>query len=228
MDMDEKINIFLDLAKEFVERGYRLYLVGGTVRDYLLNIPLTDMDAVSDALPEQMKEFIDGDYTFSYMGSVKYKYKGVKFDITTLREEEGYLDHRHPLKVKFVKDIRIDHYRRDFTVNAMYLDDKLNLYDYENGLTDLNNRILKMVGNPYVRLKEDPLRIIRLLRFSLAYNFTIDEELIKAVEQSISFLNDTSKSKIDMEIKKMKGIDIERAKKLFDKFYIKHLLDVIE
>ena len=132
--MDNKTRAFVELAKIFSEHGYSLYLVGGTVRDILLNIELSDMDAVTDATPEQMKSFIDGDYTFMKMGSIKYKFNDVKFDITTLRKESGYVDHRHPKKVTFVKDLKTDHKRRDFTINAMYMDYRFTLFDYENGL----------------------------------------------------------------------------------------------
>ena len=226
--MDIKRTAFIELAKVFSNHGYRLYLVGGTVRDILLDLPLTDMDAVTDATPEQMKEFLQGDYTFAKMGSIKVKYNDVKFDITTLRKERGYIDHRHPGEVEFVKDLSTDHIRRDFTVNAMYMDEQFKLYDFENGLTDLKNHILRMVGNPNERLKEDPLRIIRCLRFSLTYQLTIEPSLENALIGSINFLNSISKDKIKMELKKFDLSQIEQMRQLFDKYSIKHLLDVLE
>ena len=226
--MDDKRNAFVELAKVFSTHGFRLYLVGGTVRDILLNIPLTDTDAVTDATPDEMKSFIDGDYTFAKMGSVKVKFNNVKFDITTLRKEEGYQDHRHPGIVEFVKDIKLDHVRRDFTVNAMYMDDHFQLFDFENGIDDLNNHILRMVGDPIKRLEEDPLRIIRCLRFSLTYHFTIDPSLENALMSSIKFLDSLSKDKIKMELKKFDLSQKEQISELFDKYSIKHLLDVLE
>ena len=226
--MDIKSDAFIELAKVFSDHGYNLYLVGGTVRDILLGLPLNDMDAVTDATPDEMKGFLDGDFTFAKMGSIKVKYNDVKFDITTLRKEKGYKDHRHPGEVIFVKDLKTDHVRRDFTVNAMYMDEHFKLYDFENGLEDVNNHILRMVGNPKKRLKEDPLRVIRCLRFSLTYNFTIEAKLEKSLIASIKFLNSLSKDKTKMELKKFDLSQKEEMIKLFDKYSIKHLLDVIE
>ena len=100
--MNVKSDAFIELSKVFSDHGYRLYLVGGTVRDLLLGLPLTDMDAVTDATPDEMKGFLEGDFTFAKMGSFKVKYHDVKFDITTLRKEKGYKDHRHPGEVVFV------------------------------------------------------------------------------------------------------------------------------
>ena len=225
--MQEKANVYLDLYKVFNEHGYQLYLVGGTVRDILLNIPLSDMDVVTDATPEEMKKFIDADFTFAKMGSVRFVFNDVKFDITTLRVEKCYEDFRHPTEVTFVKDLKTDHFRRDFTINAMYMDHNFKVIDFESGEVDLKNRILRMVGSPVIRLKEDPLRIIRALRFSLTYELTIDEDLNKAIIETKDLLEKLSKDKIKMELKKFKNARKEQIDEIFEKYSIKHLLDVV-
>ena len=93
--MDNKIRVFLKLNQLFKENGFKLYLVGGTVRDYLLHIDLNDMDAVTDATPEEMKKFLPmANYAFCKYGSITHKIENVKFDITTLREENDYSDSR--------------------------------------------------------------------------------------------------------------------------------------
>ena len=167
------------MAHIFKSHGFNLFLVGGTVRDYLLHKELTDMDAVSDATPTEIIAFLPNvDTTFAHLGSLKYKNENnIKFDITTLRKESAYLDSRHPSKIIFVKDLKEDYLRRDFTINAMYMDADLNIIDYSGGLQDLSNHILRMVGDPDIRLKEDPLRILRAIRFALMFNLTIEPTL---------------------------------------------------
>jgi len=230
--MDNRLNAFKSLADLFDKHGYKLYLVGGTVRDYLLGLPLTDMDAVSDATPIEIIKFLPtADTTFAHLGSLKYKDEdGVKFDITTLREESGYLDSRHPSKVTFVKDPKDDYKRRDFTVNAMYMDKDLKIYDFCGGQKDLKAGILRMVGNPDQRLKEDPLRILRAIRFHLMYNLKIDNNLMEAMQDRFYLLKNITDAKIESEMSK---IDLtkstrEAKEEIFSQFDIANLHGVIK
>ena len=201
--MDSKIELFLELARLYSSKGFSLYMVGGSVRDYLLNIPLTDMDLVTDATPEEEKEFLENaDYTFERFGTIKLKYKNVKFDITTFRKEAGYVDLRHPNVVFFTKDIEEDFPRRDLTINALYLDQNLQVIDYVDGQKDLKNRIIKMVGDPLTRIKEDPLRIIRVYRFALDLDFNIDPTLEQLIIGNKNLLTNLRKEKIVEEIHK--------------------------
>ena len=227
--MDEKLIEFQTLHELFAKNGFSLYMVGGTVRDYLMGLPLDDMDVVTDATPEDIKVFLpNASFVFARFGSVSYKTeKKVKFDITTLREEKGYEDARHPNKIHFVKDLSIDVKRRDFTVNALYMNSKLEVLDYVNGQEDLKNHTLRMVGNPDSRIKEDPLRIIRALRFSIDYKLDLDSELDKAIRNNISLLEKLNIEKIRQDIRKIKNNDSVLINKLFEEYNIKHLLDVI-
>ena len=201
--MDFKISLFQELADIFNKHGYQLFLVGGSTRDFLLNIPLTDMDLVTDATPEETKSFLDNaDYTFERFGSVKFKYKDVKFDLTTFRKEGGYVDSRHPNVVFFTKDIKEDYPRRDLTINALYLDKDLNVLDFVNGQIDLKNKVIRMVGDPAIRIKEDPLRIIRVYRFKLDLGFNVDNELEKVIKNNKDLLGNIRKEKILEEIHK--------------------------
>ncbi len=227
--MNEKLNAFIELSKIFKSHNYSLYLVGGTVRDYLLNNSLDDMDAVTDATPDEVKSFLpDADFTFARMGSMRIKSSGVKFDVTTLRKEESYVDSRHPLKVTFVRDLKEDYFRRDFTINAMYMDDEMNIYDYVDGQKDLTNKVIRMVGNPDVRLKEDPLRILRAIRFALDFDFVIDDELKESIKRNKDLINKLNIEKIKMDMKKLKANNEEYKKELFTEFDIKYLLDMID
>ena len=185
-----KLGAFINLANLFNSHGYRLFLVGGSVRDFLFNKELSDLDVVSDATPEQIISFLKNvDQTFARFGSLKYiDENNNKFDITTLRMEKSYQDYRHPNEVIFVKDLTKDYVRRDFTINALYMDKDLKIYDYTNGQNDLNNHLLRMVGDPNIRLKEDPLRILRAIRFSLMFDLDIEPNLYIALKDNFGLL----------------------------------------
>ena len=230
--MDGKIKEFVELAHIFENNGFHLYLVGGTVRDYLLKLPLNDMDAVSDATPDEIVSFLSPiDGTFKRFGSLKYKTaNGLKFDITTLRQESGYIDARHPQNVTFVRDLKLDYPRRDFTVNALYMDKDLKVYDYVNGRQDLSNRLLKMVGDPEQRIKEDPLRILRAIRFHLVYRLAIDDSLFKAMKNNFSLLKNVTDAKIKSELAKLNeyAVDENEKNKIFSQFGIANLVGVIK
>lgn len=226
--MVKELEKFLELSEVFNSNNHQFYLVGGTVRDFLMRLPITDVDAVTDATPDEMKEFLSEyktDFTFAKYGSIKLVIDGVKMDITTLRKEKKYSDSRHPNKIEFVKDLKDDVVRRDFTVNAMYLDKNFILYDYVNGQIDLNNYVLKMVGNPDKRIKEDPLRIIRALRFSLTYKLTIDTKLKKSIIKNVGLLENLTLDKIKQDIRKIQTDDKESIKSLFNEFGIQHYLN---
>ena len=230
--MENRIKSFQQLAELFDKNGFSLYLVGGTVRDYLLGYALEDMDAVSDATPAQIMSFLSNvDDTFARLGSLKYKDPdGVKFDITTLRKESGYTDSRHPNKVIFVSDLEDDYPRRDFTVNAMYMDKNLRVYDFCNGQNDLKNRVLRMVGNPDQRLKEDPLRILRAIRFHLMFKLKIDSRLFEAMRDRFYLLENITDAKIRSELDKIdySRVDPKDKKEIFAQFDIANLKGVIK
>ena len=223
----DKLNAFISLANIFNNNGYSFYLVGGSVRDFLLFNDLFDLDVVTDATPDEVKSFFLGKatYTFKIYGAVTIHHEGYRFDLTTLRKEEAYDDSRHPSKITFVKNLKDDVLRRDFTLNALYMDKNLKVYDYVNGQEDLQNKVLKMIGDPYVRLKEDPLRILRAIRFSITYDFKIDAKLSQAIIDSVPLLNFLNKDKIKEEIRKMKKSK-EELIPIFDEFNIHYLLEL--
>ena len=230
--MENRIKSFQALADIFEKHGFTLYLVGGTVRDYLLGYALDDMDAVTDATPNQIMEFLpDVDDTFAHLGSLKYKDpSGVKFDITTLRKESGYSDSRHPNKVIFVSDLEDDYPRRDFTVNAMYMDKNLKVYDFVNGQKDLKDHVLRMVGNPDQRLKEDPLRILRAIRFHLMYKLTIEKSLWEAMRDRFYLLENLTDAKIKSEVKKIdeSKVDPKMKKEIYEQFDVPNIKGVVK
>ena len=229
MDMDIKLRLFQIISEQFKNHGFQLYLVGGTVRDYLLSLPLTDMDAVTDATPNEMKSFLsDADYTFAKYGSVRYVLEGVKFDITTLREEGDYLDARHPRKVQFVKNLSSDVKRRDFTINGLYLNSGFEVIDLVQGKQDLVNHLLKTIGDADQRIKEDPLRIIRAIRFAIDFDLVLDESLVKAIQENMELVHSLNIDKVKQDMKKMKCDDQDKIMKFFTKYNFTHLLDVLK
>lgn len=195
--------IFVNLAKLFNSHGYRLYMIGGTTRDYLLGREVLDYDFVTDATPSEMKEFLsDANYVFEKYGTVKVKIDGIHVDITTLRKESEYNDSRHPSKIVFTKDLKEDYLRRDFTINAIYMDENFNPIDYCGGISDLNNKIIRFIGDPVKRIKEDPLRILRAERFKEKLGFSYEAKTEEAIKENYELINKLNPDKVKEEIRK--------------------------
>lgn len=191
--------IFLDLANLFEKYGFSLYIIGGTSRDYLLGRPVDDYDFVTDATPDEMKEFLENaDYTFSKFGTIRLSFYGRKVDIVTLRTEGEYADYRHPKTIKYIRRIEEDYVRRDFTINALYIDKKFNVFDF-CGLQDLKNGIIRLIGDPEKRIREDPLRILRAERFAKKLGFVIDEQTLKAIKNNRHLLKELNPDKVREE-----------------------------
>ena len=196
--------IYEHFKKIFNENGFRLFMIGGTSRDYLLNKEILDYDFVTNATPDQMKAFIEnGNFVFAKFGCVKTKYDSFNIDITTLREESKYVDSRHPNEILFTNSIEIDSKRRDFTINASYIDENYELFDFYRGVQDLNNKVLRMIGDPDKRLNEDPLRILRAYRFATLYSLNIDKELNASIIKNKNLLSKLRKEKINEELNKL-------------------------
>lgn len=198
--------IFDYLKSVFNENGFRLYMIGSCSRDFLLNRQIKDYDFVTDATPNDISKFLKVDQTFAKFGTVKFKFQGELIDIVTLRKEENYLDYRHPSKITFIKDINVDYLRRDFTINAIYIDENYQIIDPSGGFNDLKNKILRAIGDPLERIKEDPLRILRAERFKLEYNLQIEKSLEEAIKLNYSLLNKLNPNKVKLELQKLEKL----------------------
>ena len=195
--------IFTKLANIFNKNGFKLYMIGGTTRDYLLGLDVFDFDFVSDATPDEMSKFLDdADFTFAKFGAVRVKVDGIKADVTTLRVEEDYSDYRHPGKIRFVRTIEEDYKRRDFTINAIYMDESFKVIDPANGQADLKAKLIRFIGDPEKRIKEDPLRILRAKRFAEKLGFEIEEKSQKAIEKLSYLVDKLNPDKIKEEERK--------------------------
>ncbi len=201
--------IFDDLAYIFSKNDFSLYMIGSTSRDYLLNREIFDYDFVSDATPLEIKKFLDNDklnLTFEKFGTIKYFCLDKKIDIVTLRKEFDYKDSRHPSKIIFIKDIKEDYLRRDFTINAIYIDKNYNIIDPANGYNDLKNKKLRFIKDPLISIKEDPLRILRAYRFIKEYNLSIDEDVLKILKENEFLLKNIKEAKIKEEKRKYEEV----------------------
>jgi len=196
------------LLAELLENGIKPYLVGGCVRDLLLNREPHDFDLCSSALPDDIVKFaINNKHPYNVIGieygTVTIFIDGIGYEITTFRKESEYNDGRHPDDVAYSKNIEEDLTRRDFTINAMAYDfENDTVIDLFNGIEDINNRIIRSVGNPYDRFSEDYIRMLRALRFAIALDFDIDKDTSAAIHSLKDKLALISKERITSEFKK--------------------------
>ena len=198
-------DLFKFLSKLFKDNGFSLFEVGGSVRDELLGKETTDFDFATDATPEEMMKFLpNANDTFAKYGCIKYKGEYGRAEITTFRKEEDYDDFRHPKKVTFVKSLEEDYKRRDFTINAIYKDVRGKIYDPAHGVFDINNKVIRFIGNPETRIKEDPLRILRAKRFASKLGFRIEDNSLDAINKLSYLLDKLNPEKIKEEERKSK------------------------
>ena len=190
--------------------GYSAYAVGGAVRDELLGKEPSDWDVTTSAKPEETLEVFKEFRTIPTgikHGTITVLFaddeKNLPIEITTFRVDGEYLDSRHPENVEFSKDVKDDLSRRDFTVNAMAFNEKLGVIDLFEGQTDLQNHIIRAVGNPEKRFSEDALRILRAFRFSAQLEFSIEEKTLDGAKKCSHLLKNIARERIGIEFKKL-------------------------
>lgn len=195
------VNYIIDT---FYENNFEAFIVGGCVRDFLLGIKPKDFDITTSALPEDTLKLFDRTIlTGIAHGTVTVVLNKENFEITTFRKDGDYLDNRKPSSVEFVSNINEDLSRRDFTINALAFNDEAGLIDFFDGLSDLKNRVLRAVGNPDRRFKEDALRMLRAIRFSSQLDFTIEPKTLNAIIKNKHLINNISKERIRDELCKI-------------------------
>ncbi len=209
-----RLPLFDELSALYFEHGYTLYLVGGSSRDLLLGLEPEDYDFATEATPEEASSFLppDSDFSFSRFGCVKLGKRWKGAEITTFRTEGGYLDGRHPSEISFVGDIELDSLRRDFTINAIYLDRDYVPHDFHGGLGDLRSGLIRTIGDPYMRFKEDPLRMARAERLASRLGFEIEEATLKALRECYPLLGKLNPAKLKEEERKGWTWQIEESR----------------
>lgn len=204
LKLPEEVNEILNIIHE---NNFEAYVVGGFIRDLLLKKESFDIDITTDAKPQELinvlKKYKIND-KYSMYGCLKMKINRYHIEITTYRKEFDYINHRKPTKIEFVNSLKEDLKRRDFTINALCYDG-IKFIDEYKGVDDLNNKIIKTIGNPYIRIEEDCLRILRALRFSSCLSFQIDEELKKAIFKYGYLLKTLNKDVFERELKGIKS-----------------------
>ena len=192
--------IIKEVLEELNKHGYQAYLVGGFVRDTLLGIKSYDVDICTSALPKEVHAIFNM-HSNNYGGSIM-TIGNYNFDITTFRKESNYKN-RKPEKIEYIDDLKTDLLRRDFTINTIVMDKYGKVIDLLNGIEDLNNRLIKMVGNPSKRIEEDPLRILRAIRFATILDFQIDGKLVEVIKEKKTLINNLSKTRVREELDKI-------------------------
>ncbi|WP_134686653.1 CCA tRNA nucleotidyltransferase [Brevibacillus migulae] len=186
------------------ENGYEAYFVGGCVRDWHLGRPIQDIDICTNAHPgDVMRLFPDHVPTGLKHGTVSVKRDGYLFEVTTYRTEGDYLDFRRPEHVTFVGELHLDLARRDFTMNAMAMDQHDRLEDPFHGRQDLADGVIRAVGDPSVRFREDALRILRAVRFSVQLGFQIEPETKAAIAETANLLAHIAIERVRDELNKL-------------------------
>lgn len=204
--VDIKINI-PDYAKYIIdkisEQGYEAYVVGGCVRDSLVGKTPNDWDITTSALPQQVKKIFNKTIdTGLKHGTVTILVNKEPIEVTTYRIDGEYEDNRRPNTVEFTRSLIEDLKRRDFTINAMAYNDKDGLIDAFNGLEDLQKGVIRCVGKPCERFKEDALRMLRAIRFSAQLGYNIDDETNNAIKECSSLIQNVSMERIQIELSK--------------------------
>ncbi|MDE6604226.1 MAG: CCA tRNA nucleotidyltransferase [Lachnospiraceae bacterium] len=186
------------------EAGYEAYAVGGCVRDSMLGRKPDDWDITTSAKPEEMKRLFPRTVdTGIKHGTVTVLLGGEGFEVTTYRIDGVYEDGRHPTEVNFTSNLKEDLRRRDFTINAMAYNARSGLVDLYGGLSDMENRVIRCVGDAKERFDEDALRMLRAVRFSAQLGFRIDEATGEAVKALATNLQKISAERIQVELVKL-------------------------
>ncbi|EAC8550470.1 CCA tRNA nucleotidyltransferase [Listeria monocytogenes] len=203
----------LPVLQKLTTAGFEAYFVGGSVRDYLLNRTISDVDIATSAFPEEVKEIFQTSYdTGIAHGTVTVRENNEFYEVTTFRTEGTYEDFRRPSEVTFIRSLEEDLKRRDFTMNAIAMDEHFALQDPFSGQLAIQNKEIKAVGKASERFHEDALRMMRAVRFLSQLDFELDKETEKALESQIELLQHTSVERITVEwLKMMKGKAAKRA-----------------
>ena len=207
--MDLKVpNQVREILEKFEKTGYEIYIVGGVVRDALLEKELYDWDFATSATPKEILQLFPNGFYDNKFGTVGIENPGERpFEITTFRTEHGYSDNRRPDVVEWGKTLEEDLKRRDFTINAMAMDVNMNLIDLYGGQGDLKNKLIRCVGDPNERFSEDALRMMRAVRIAAQLGFTIEQATLQAIQTNTGKIRQIAIERVKDELFKLLASD---------------------
>lgn len=194
----------VNILERIEENGFEAYIVGGYVRDYLLGIESGDIDICTNARVKELLDiFSDISVTSNEYGSVKIVTNKLRVDITTYRRDLRYNGDRRKVEIEYVDNLIDDINRRDFTMNTLCMNKDKNIIDILGGTEDIKNQVIRCVGNIEDRINEDPLRMLRAVRFSTTLGFTIEEELYEKLKEYAYLIEQLSQERIKEELTKI-------------------------
>lgn len=226
---DEHIAAGFRLCEVIRDFGYDAYLVGGCVRDILFNKHVHDVDVATNMpMNELNNKFYCQSNNGEKHGTILVNIAGDWIETTQFRMDGNYSDGRHPDEVKFSQSFEEDTKRRDFTINAIGLDADGKIVDYQGGQKDLEDNLIRAVGNPEERFNEDALRILRAIRFAARFDFTIESTTSEAIKKCKDKLTLIARERIGDEIKKAASYGIYEFYRFIDMLIDYQLTDIID
>ena len=172
----------INILKEIESRGFKAYIVGGYPRDRYLHIPSEDIDICTSAYPDDLVSMFENvDCSGRQYGCVRIHSESFSFTVTTFRKEYDYEDGRHVCKFTYVNTLEEDLKRRDFIINTLCIDRNGNYIDIYGAKEDIENKVIRSVGDSFYKFNQDHLRILRAIRFSVILDFSLDKEVMDAI-----------------------------------------------
>ncbi len=194
--------IIKNILKKIEDNGFEAYIVGGYVRDLLLGNISYDVDICTNALPKDLHTIFPNTGNSNNYGGFNLKIKKYNIDITTYREDVKY-ENRKPIEINYINNLIDDINRRDFTINAICMNYNGEIIDMINGIEDIKHNTIRIIGDENKKLKEDPLRILRAIRFATILDFDIETNLYKSIKDNYKLVNTLSNERIKSELTKI-------------------------
>ncbi len=194
--------IIKKIIEKIEDEGFEAYVVGGYVRDFLLGKNTYDIDICTNALPKELHKIFPGSSNSNNYGGFNLKIKQYNIDITTYRKEVKY-EKRKPVEIIYINNLLEDLKRRDFTINALCMGTNEKIIDPLNAVEDIHNHQIKMIGSVKEKLKDDPLRILRAIRFATVLDFELDDELLQGIKKNAALVSSLSGTRIKEELNRI-------------------------